>query len=177
MVESNEKLSCKNNILMYFDSFMLRLMWASKEKHSKSICFVSYVTIHNRPQSTTGMLRSIIPAMPMFQLTIAVILCPSNTVKSFCNAWHVLHFTFYLHLKFHCRCLGSVPIQMRSDEWMRLRQLLCVSYPPIRFSPGVMHSVLSRWCWMFESCQILLAEFHFSTEKYSYSAISQRTYI
>ncbi len=32
MVESNEKLSYKNNISMYFDNFMLRLMQASKEK-------------------------------------------------------------------------------------------------------------------------------------------------
>ncbi len=39
MVESNEKLSYKNKISMYFDSFMLRLMRASKEKTFKKHMF------------------------------------------------------------------------------------------------------------------------------------------
>ncbi len=44
-IDSNEKLSYKNKISMYFDSFMLRLMWASKEKTLKKHMF--YVLRNN----------------------------------------------------------------------------------------------------------------------------------
>ncbi len=56
MVESNEKLSYKNNILMYFDSFMLRLMRASKEKTFKKHMFcvlhnnTYYIGLHPLPE-------------------------------------------------------------------------------------------------------------------------------
>ncbi len=98
--------------------------------------------------------------MPTFQLTITVILCPSNTVKSFCNAWHLLYFTFYLHLKFHCRCFAAFLFRWEAMKGWGLDSC-CVSVT----CPFTFAKVLSRWCWMFESCQILLAEFDFSTEK------------
>ncbi len=102
----------------------------AKKKHSKSTCFVSYVIIHNRPQSTTRELRSSIPAMPTFQLMITVILCPSNTVKSFCNAWHLLYFTFYLHLKFHWRCFASYLFRWEAMKgWWLDSCCLSVTHP------------------------------------------------
>ncbi len=110
----------------------------AKKKHSKSTCFVCYITIHNRSLFTTGVLTSIMPAIRTFQLTITVILCSSNTVKSFCNAWHVLYFHFI------CISSSIAPYLFR---WEVIKGWGLDSYHvlvtcPICFPPGMTYSVL-----------------------------------